>query len=58
MKKHIDNDKLLEIFDFGTGADAVSHTETTGLIPFGPENDYQLHSYKDIDKYQQDPITE
>lgn len=57
MKKRIDNEKLLETLEFGIGDNAVSHYETTGLIPFAPENNAQLHSYKEINKYQEEPIT-
>ena len=28
--------------------DAVCATEQTGLIPFAPENEYELDSYKEI----------
>ncbi|MGN1116053.1 MAG: hypothetical protein ACI4TH_05765 [Candidatus Ornithomonoglobus sp.] len=55
-KKRIDNEKTLDTMDFGLGANAVSHNDTTGLVPSGPVNDYELHSYKEIDEYQQKPI--
>ncbi|MDD6762080.1 MAG: hypothetical protein PUD92_00325 [Clostridiales bacterium] len=58
MKKHkrIDNEKILDELDFGFGANAVSHNDTTGLVPSAPLNDYELNSYKEIDEYQQKPI--
>lgn len=55
-KEKIDNNAVLKTLDFGLGDDAVSHTETTGLIPSGPVNQYELDSYKEIDEYQQTPI--
>jgi hypothetical protein len=58
MKKHINNEKVFKKFDFGLGANAVSHTETTGLIPSLPQNEQEIHSYKEIDQYSQKPITE
>ncbi len=54
--KRIDNEKILDTIDSGLEADAVSHTETTGLVPSAPINDYELHSYKEINEYQQKPI--
>lgn len=57
MKKRIDNDKLLDVMEFGLDDNAVSHTETTGLVASAPVNDYELESYKDINKYQQKPMT-
>lgn len=58
MKKHkrIDNEKILDELDFGFGVNAVSHNDTTGLVPSAPLNDYELNSYKEIDEYQQKPI--
>lgn len=58
MKKHkrIDNKKILDELDFGLGSNAVSHNDTTGLVPSAPLNDYELNSYKEIDEYQQKPI--
>lgn len=56
-KKAINNEAVLHSLDFGLGDDAVSHTETTGLIPSAPVNQYELDSYKEIDEYQQTPIT-
>lgn len=56
MKKYIDNDTILDAFEIDIVNDAVSHTETTGLIPAIAENDYKLDSYKDIQKFQQRPI--
>ncbi len=57
MKSKADNSALLDVLDFGLGSDAVSDTETTGLIPFLPQNEYEEHSYKEINKYRQNPIT-
>ncbi len=57
MKKRINNDKLLDVMEFGLDDNAVSHTETTGLIPSAPENGHELESYKDINKYQQKPMS-
>ncbi len=57
MKKHTDNDKLFAAMEFGLGDNIVSHTETTGLITVPPENEYEYHSYKEIQKYQQKPST-
>ncbi|MCH5211628.1 MAG: hypothetical protein J1G06_01295 [Oscillospiraceae bacterium] len=57
-KETIDNEAVLHSLDFGLGDDAVSHNETTGLIPSAPVNQYELDSYKEIDEYQQVPITE
>ena len=56
-KEKIDNEAVLHSLDFGLGDDAVSHTETTGLITSAPINQYELDSYKEIDEYQQTPIT-
>jgi hypothetical protein len=58
MKKHIDNDKILNHEHFGFNADAVSNMETTGLIPSGPNSEEERDAYKDIDKYQQNPISD
>ena len=57
MKKHIDNDKTLDAFEIDIVDDVVSSTETTGLIPAIAENDYKMDSYKEIQKFQQRPIT-
>ena len=55
-KQKIDNDAVFNSMEFGLGDNAVLHTETTGLIPFAPENEALLRSYKEIDKYRQQPI--
>lgn len=57
MKKRIDNDKLIETLSFGLGSNAVSHNETTGLIPSRPLDEYELDSYHEINYYRQIPIT-
>lgn len=57
MKKRIDNDKILDAMEIDTGDNAVSHTETTGLIPALADNDYKMDSYKEIDNFQQRPIS-
>ena len=57
MKKHINNDKILNHEHFGFNDDSVSFTETTGLIPSGPDSEEERDAYKDINKYQQNPIT-
>ena len=57
MKKHIDNDKILDAIELDTGNDAVSCTETTGLIPALADNDYKMDSYMEIQKFQQRPVT-
>lgn len=57
MKKHIDNDKILDAIELDTGNDAVSCTETTGLIPALADNDYKMDSYKEISNFEQRPIT-
>lgn len=36
--------------------DAVCATETTGLIPFSPEDEYELNSYKEIVNFSADKI--
>lgn len=56
MKKQINNDKFMETEDFGLNSGAVSHTETTGLIPALAKSDYEIESYKEIDEYTQKPI--
>ncbi len=57
MKKRIDNDKILDSMVFEIGDNAVSHFETTGLIPALAENDYEIDSYKEIMEYSQRPIS-
>lgn len=56
MKERINNDKIIDSFDFGIDSDVVSDTEVTGLIPSLPNDDYEIESYKNIDMYQQRPI--
>ena len=58
MKKHIDNEEILDSMVFDIGDNAVSHFETTGLIPALAENDYEIDSYKEIMEYSQRPISE
>ena len=57
MKKRIDNDKIFNAIEIDMGNDAVSHTETTGLIPALADNDYKMDAYKEIDNFEQRPIT-
>ena len=57
MKKHIDNDKIFDTIETDIVNDVVSHTETTGLIPALADNDYKMDSYKEIQKFEQRPIT-
>lgn len=52
------NDEILNSLDFGLEDDAVSHWETTGLIPALAEDDYETDSYKEIDEYRPDPMPE
>ncbi len=56
MRKHIDNDKILNKMELDTGNNAVSHTETTGLIPALADDDYKMDSYKEINNFSQRPI--
>lgn len=56
MMKNADNARLFDLLDFGLGDNAVSHNDTTGLIPSAPLNEDELHSYLDIDDYRQQPI--
>lgn len=58
MKKNINNDNLLDVMEFGLDDNAVSHTETTGLMPSAPLNEYEINSYKAINKYRQKPINQ
>lgn len=55
-KKHIDNEKIIDSITFGLDNEVASSTDTTGLIPAKPQNEYELDSYKAIDDYQQKPI--
>ena len=55
MSKKNDNDKILDSLSLGMYADAASGMECTGLIPFMPENDYQLYSYNKIENFIPDP---
>ncbi len=57
MKKHIDNDAILDKIEIGINNNAVSHTETTGLIPSLADDEYSRHSYKEIVNFAQRPIT-
>lgn len=56
MKKRIDNDKIFDTIEIDMDNDAVSHTETTGLIPALADNDYETGSYKEINNFEQRPI--
>lgn len=55
--KPINNDKILDSINFGIGDNAVSHTETTGLIPAAAQSEDELHSYLEVDEYRQKPVT-
>lgn len=57
MKKPIDNSKIFNSISIDKGNNAVSHTEATGLIPALPENEYEINSYREINEYQQIPIS-
>lgn len=56
MKKRINNDKILNSIEIDKGNNAVSHTESTGLIPSMPDDDFAVNSYKEIVEYSQKPI--
>lgn len=56
MKKHIDNDEILDEMELDTNNNAVSHTEATGLIPSIADDEYKRQSYKEIVNYEQRPI--
>lgn len=51
MKKFPENEKLFQSQSLGLDADAVSHNECTGLVPFAPENPDQLENYDHIRNY-------
>lgn len=51
MKKFPENEELFKSQSFGLDADAVSHTEYTGLITFNPYDDEQLENYDHIQNY-------
>ncbi|MBQ3125106.1 MAG: hypothetical protein IJC09_06790 [Clostridia bacterium] len=57
MKKRIDNDKIFDAIEIDMGNNAVSHTETTGLIPALADNDYKMDSYREIQNFEQRPIS-
>ena len=52
MKKKINNDNI----DLERNDDAISATETTGLMPSLPHTDYEMDSYKAIDEFMEKPI--
>lgn len=52
MKKHIDNEKINTESD----ENAICATGTTGLIPSLAKTDYEMESYKEIDKFMETPI--
>lgn len=56
MKKHIDNDKILDAMELDINNNAVSHTETTGLIPALADDEYEYLSYREISNFEQRPI--
>ncbi len=55
MSKKNDNDKILDSLSLGMISDAASGMDCTGLIPFLPDNDYQLYSYNSIESFIPDP---
>ena len=57
MKKHIDNKEILDKIELDMNDNAVSHTETTGLIPALADDEYKRDSYRQIVNYEQRPIT-
>lgn len=57
MKKHIDNDAILDKIDIDINNNAVSHFEATGLIPALADDEYKRDSYREIFNYEQRPIT-
>lgn len=57
MKKRINNNNIFDRIDFCDDSGVVSHSETTGLIPSLAQNDYEIKSYKAIEKYEQTPIS-
>lgn len=56
MRKRIDNDEILDKIELDKNNNAVSHTETTGLVPTPPEDSYSADSYREIIEYQAKPI--
>ncbi len=57
MKKHIDNDKILDAMEIDTNNNAVSHSEATGLMPTPADTEYERASYQNIVNYKQRPIS-
>ena len=53
IPKTSDNKYDDPMFDYDT-ANAISHTECTGLIPFGPESEDEREAYSDIINYSPD----
>lgn len=51
MKKFPENEELFKSQSFGLDANAVSHTEYTGLIPFKSYNEEALENYDHIENY-------
>ncbi len=57
MKKHIDNDKILDAMEIDINNNAVSHFEATGLMPTPADDEYERDSYESIFNYKQRPIS-
>ena len=52
MRKKINNDHI----DLEHNENAISAQGTTGLTPALPRTDYEMDSYKEIDKFMETPI--
>lgn len=57
MRKHINNDEILDKIELDCNNNAVSHTEMTGLIPSLADTECKAHSYREIINYHQRPIS-
>ena len=56
MNKPKTNEQILDETELDMGNNAVSHTETTGLIPTPVNNEYEDISYRQIVNFEQRPI--
>lgn len=56
MNKSKTNEQILDETELDIGNDAVSHTETTGLMPTPVSNEYEDVSYRQIVNFKQRPI--
>ena len=56
MNKPKTNEQILDETELDIGNDAVSHTETTGLIPTPVNNEYEDISYRQNVNFEQRPI--